>query len=91
MSVRVRFFATFRELFASREREIPAADAATLGALIEHLCDTPARRAALFEGAALKPHLVVMINGAPVPPSSFAGTPLRDGDVVSIFPLLGGG
>ncbi len=47
-------------------------EAATVGALIERLGDTPARRPELFEGRSLKPHLVVMINGAPVPPSGFA-------------------
>ncbi len=91
MSVRVRFFATFRELFEAKERVVSTEDAVTVGALIELLGDTPARRAVLFEGPALKPHLVVMINGAPVPPSGFAETPLKDGDVVSIFPLMGGG
>ncbi|MCX6558998.1 MAG: MoaD/ThiS family protein [Candidatus Aminicenantes bacterium] len=91
MSIRAKFFATFRELFEARERELPAAEAPTIGALIERLCDSPARRAALFDGAALKPHLIIMINGAPVPPSGFAEAPLCDGDVVSIFPLLGGG
>lgn len=91
MSVRVRFFATFRELFEGRDRELEAAAAPTVGALIERLCDTPVRRAELFDGAALKPHLVVMINGVPVPPSVFADTPVKDGDVVSIFPLMGGG
>ena len=32
-----------------------------------------------------------MINGTPVPPDHPLATPLKDGDVVAIFPLLGGG
>jgi molybdopterin synthase sulfur carrier subunit len=91
MSVHVRFFATFRELFEARERDVPAEDAATVGALIESLGDTPRRKAELFDGRTLKPSLLVMINGAPIPPSGFTEAPLKDGDVVSIFPLMGGG
>ena len=91
MSVRVRFFATFRELFEARERDVSTEDAATVGTLIERLGDTPRRKTELCDGQSLQPHLLVMINGAPVPPSGFAETPLKDGDIVSIFPLMGGG
>lgn len=90
MPVRVRFFAYFREVFEAKELEVPAAEAPTLARLLERLASTPRRREELFAGAGLKPHLILMINGAP-PPSSPGEAALRDGDVVSVFPLIGGG
>jgi sulfur-carrier protein len=91
MAVTVRFFAYFRDVFGGREIQVPAAAAPTVGALLERLGDTPPRRAELMAGAGLKPHLVVMINGTPLPAYRPLETPLKDGDVVAIFPLLGGG
>ncbi len=91
MAVTVKFFAYFREVFGGRECGVPAAEAATVGALLDRLGDTPQRRAELLAGAGLKPHLVIMINGAPLPPDRPLETALKDGDVVAIFPLLGGG
>lgn len=90
MSIRVRFFAYFREVFEAKELEVPASAAPTLGSLLERLADTPRRRSELFAGAALKPHLILMINGAP-PRAEPRDAVLRDGDVVSVFPLIGGG
>lgn len=91
MSIRVRLFATFRELFGFKETEIDPDEAPTLGALLDRLANTPSRRQTIFEAPGLKPHVVVMVNGVPAPSESFAAVPLKDGDVVAVFPLLGGG
>ena len=91
MSMTVRFFAYFRDVFGGKDVRVAAGDAATVGALLDRLGDTPKRRAELFVGTALKHHLVIMINGTPVPPDHPLAAPLKDGDVVAIFPLLGGG
>jgi molybdopterin synthase sulfur carrier subunit len=91
MAVTVRFFAYFRDVFGGREFNVPASEATTIGALLDRLGDTPQRRAELLAGTGLKPHLVVMINGAPLPAERPLDAPLKDGDVVAIFPLLGGG
>ena len=91
MAVTVKFFAYFRETFGGKERTVPAAEVPNVGALLELLGDTPVRRAELLAGAALKPHLVIMINGAPPPLERPLEAPLRDGDVVAVFPLLAGG
>ena len=91
MAVKVKFFAYFREVFGGKDMDVPAADASTVGALLDCLGNTPKRRGELFAGPALKPHLVIMINSASLPPDRPLATPLKDGDVVAIFPLLGGG
>jgi MoaD family protein len=91
MAVKVRFFAYFRELFGCREIDVPAADAPTVGALLQLIGDTPKRRVELVAEGTLKPHLIIMINGVPLPSTMPLSAPLKDGDVVAVFPLLGGG
>jgi MoaD family protein len=91
MAVKVKFFAYFREVFGGKDMDVPAADASTVGALLDRLGSTPKRRDELFAGGNLKPHLVIMVNGAPLPADAPLAAPLKDGDAVAIFPLLGGG
>ena len=91
MTVKVKFFAFYRELFEGREREIDFPQGRSLRDLLEALGDSPPRRAELFSGAVLKPHIVVMINGAPPPAGTGLDTPLHDADVISIVPFMGGG
>jgi len=91
MSAKVKFFAYFRELFAAKEKVVALQAGTTVRDVLAGLCDSAARRSEIFDGDRLKPHIVVMINGAGI--QSFQGleTPLKDGDVLSVFPLMGGG
>ena len=91
MTVRVRFFAYFRDLFGAKDRALDLPDRAGVGAALELLCDSPVRRAEIFDGGRLRPHIVVMINGAGLPPAAGTAAPLREGDVLSVFPMMGGG
>jgi len=97
MTVRVRFFAYFRELFGGKERIFDLDTGTTIGRFLELLGDTPGRRAGLFvAGAAgrtpaLKTHVVVMINGENFSSRGGLAAGLRDGDTVAVFPLMGGG
>ena len=91
MTVRVRFFAYFRELFGGKDRVLDLPDGASVGAALELLCDSPARRAEIFDAARLRPQIVVMINGAGLPTATGTATPLREGDILAVFPMMGGG
>lgn len=91
MTIKAKFFAYFRDLFGGRDRDLTIAAAATVGEALAVLCDTPARRAEIFAGAGLKPHLVVMLNGVPVQSLKGMATPLAEGDTLAIFPIMGGG
>ena len=91
MTVHVRFFAYFRDLFGGRGRDLALAAGATVGDALAALCDTPARRGEIFARGGLKPHLVVMVNGAPVEARCGLATPLSSGDILAVFPMLGGG
>ena len=91
MTVKIKFFAYFRDLFGGRERELGLGDRSTVGDALARLCDTDARRREIFAGVELKPHLVVMVNGVPVQSLRGPATPLSDGDTLAVFPMLGGG
>jgi MoaD family protein len=91
MKVRVKFFAYFREMFGGREKEISLAHGATVLDLLNILADSAWGREELFEKEQLKPHLVLMKNGTNIQSLNGLGTGLEDGDVIAIFPLMGGG
>ncbi len=91
MRIQAKFFASFRDLFEGRTREVEVPAGRTVRDVLDLLCDTPARRAAIFEGGGLKPDLIVLVNGAPVGSPAGLRTPLAEGDTVAVFPMLGGG
>jgi MoaD family protein len=92
IKIRIRFFGPFRDLFGGREKVVDFPSDGLLRLLLERLCDTPDRKQQAFtKTGALSPHVVVMINGKPVPSPGRLETPLHDGDVIAIFPFLGGG
>ncbi|HUU37635.1 MAG TPA: MoaD/ThiS family protein [Candidatus Desulfaltia sp.] len=92
IKIRVKFFGPFRDLFGGRERDIDFPGDGRLRLLLERLCDTPEReRQAFARASGLSPHAVVMKNGQPVQSPDGLEIPLHDGDVIAIFPFLGGG
>jgi len=91
ISVKIKFFAYFREIFEAKEKDVLLSPGARLREVLDLICDTPVRRAEIFAVDELKQHLVVMINGSGLPAATGLETGLKDGDVVSIFPLMGGG
>jgi len=91
MTVKTKFFAYFRDLFGGRERDLAVGEGGTVRDALSLLCDTNERRREVFEGDALKPHLVVMVNGVHVESLRGLETPLSPGDTLAVFPMLGGG
>ena len=91
MTVRVKFFAYFRDVFGGREREVAVDGSPSVRDLLAAVADTPARRAEIFAGDGLKAHLVVMVNGVHVHSLQGLETRLAPGDTVAVFPFLGGG
>jgi len=89
--VKIKFFAYFREIFGAKEQELRVPAGSTVRRVLDILGDTPTRRAEILACGELKPHIVVMINGAALPAATGLETPLKNGDVVAIFPLMGGG
>lgn len=91
MTVKAKFFAYFRDLFQGRERDVVLGEGGTVRDALVILCDTPERRREIFQGDGLKPHLIVMVNGVHVQSLQGLATPLSPGDILAVFPMLGGG
>ncbi len=92
MKITVKFLAYFRDIFETKEREIGLPDDASLGDLLEFLGDSSERRSQILTGTGqIHPQVIVMINGTPALSLGGSNAPLKDGDLVAVFPFLGGG
>jgi molybdopterin synthase sulfur carrier subunit len=80
--VRVQFFGQVREIAKAKETEV--ADCPTVGSL---LCLLSASLGHEFRPEAL----IVMVNGRHIAHTGYLDTPLEAGDLVSVFPVIGGG
>ena len=91
MNVKVKFFASFRELFDAREKDLPLPEGAPVRSLLDAIADSPRRRAELFAGDELKPLVIVMKNATSINSLQGLDTPLADGDIIAVFPFMTGG
>lgn len=91
MRIKAKFFAYFRDLFRGREVGLDLREGATVREALDTLCDSPEKRAEIFAGAELKPHLVVMVNGVHIHSLRGLDTVLAPEDTLAVFPFLGGG
>jgi molybdopterin synthase sulfur carrier subunit len=92
MRVTVKFFGPFRDLFGGRNLEVDLSADVRLQGLLRRLCDTAEREKQVFAGREdIQPHVVIMKNGKPVHKPDDLETQFQDGDIVAVFPFLGGG
>ncbi len=92
MTIKVKFLAYFRDIFGEREREVRLAGGSRLRDLLKVLCTTAEREKYIFaEEEKLNPQTVIIMNGMPVESLGGLTAPLSDGDIIAIFPYLGGG
>ena len=92
MKVKVKFFATFREIFNSSEIEIGLENAPNVQQLLNYLCKSRKCRRGIFDRTGeLRPDVMILKNGKHI--QSFDGiqTSLEAGDTIAMFPPLGGG
>ena len=92
MTVRVRFFARFRELFGS-EVSTEVRDGISLTDLVKQIAEKNSEgNAAIFdEQGAFREFVILMQNGRRIDTGDAAKTPVADGDEIAVFPPVAGG
>jgi MoaD family protein len=91
MTIKVKFFAYFREIFGAREKDMTLPEGATVRGLLEALADSPRRRDELFAGEELKLLVIVMKNGTSINSLEALDSSLSEGDTIAVFPVVAGG
>lgn len=92
MTVKVKFFASFREIVGEKEVSVLAEDVSTLleklskeyGGLKEALFEN-------YENKELKKYVNIFMNGRAIRELGGLNTSLKEGDTVTIFPPVAGG
>jgi len=88
----VKFFATFRELFGSQEKEVELESGANIQDLLNLLCDSRQCRQRIFDHSGeLRSYIKILKEGRFIEFLDGVHTKLADGDVVAMFPPVGGG
>jgi len=92
MKIKVKFFATFRELFGAEVKEIELGNGSNIQGLLELLCDSRQRCQKILDHSdKLKPYIKILKNGRHIEFLNGIYTELEGGDVVAMFPPVGGG
>jgi molybdopterin synthase sulfur carrier subunit len=87
--IKVRLFANIREIVGERELFL---DSTTVGGVLDTLTSMkPDLRDVLFEDAALRPYITVLLNGRNINEIDGVKSALTEGDEVAIFPPVSGG
>ncbi len=94
MKIEVRLFANIRELAGQRTvvEELPSG--ASVGEVLQKICKrfgTKFREQVLGERGQPNETIKVLLNGHNIVFLNGAATKLKDGDVIAIFPPVGGG
>jgi molybdopterin synthase sulfur carrier subunit len=90
--VRIKYFATFRELTQEKSYQLDdqLSDVASLLEVLSVRYGTDFRNA-VFDQGALSPVLILLVNGRNVRLTGGLATPLAAQDEVSVFPMVAGG
>lgn len=93
MKITFRTFAAFGEAIGKREMELSPPPGEKIGELLESLCTAhPGLRGHLFDAAGqIKPYIVILKNGRSVSSLKQLDTVIDEGDVIAVFPPVGGG
>lgn len=92
MRVKVKFFSTFRGLFAVAEREVELKSGARVQDLLAIICDSDECRKQLFdESGRLRRDVKMLRKGKDIQILDELSSGLENGDVILMFPSIFGG
>jgi len=89
--IKVLFFATIRDY--TNEKETTAEGASSVEGLLRLLCARYGREfeAEVFDGGKISDRVIVLVNGKHIAHTGGPLTPVKDGDTIAVFPIIGGG
>ena len=89
--IKVLFFATIRDY--TNEKETTAEGASSIEGLLRFLCARygPEFETEVFEGEKISDRVIVLVNGKHIAHTGGPLTPVKDGDMIAVFPVIGGG
>ena len=93
MKITFRTFATYREVVGAREMEMDLPPGERIRGMLERLCQAhPGLRSHLFDAAGeFKSFNIVLKNGRSISSLQQLDTAIDEGDVIAVFPPVGGG
>jgi molybdopterin synthase sulfur carrier subunit len=92
MTVKIRFFARFRELLGTDIITDVAAGTNFTSLIVTMAKKNPEGYAAIFdEKGAFREYVILMKNGKRIDIADAATTPVTDGDEIAVFPPVAGG
>jgi len=92
MKIKVKFFATFREIFGGEVKEIELDNGSNVQELLSLLCDSRRCSQEMFDGSGnIKRYVKILKNGRQIQFLDGLHTARGDGDGVGMFPPVGGG
>ncbi|UCZ54671.1 MoaD/ThiS family protein [Bacillus shivajii] len=91
--MKMKVFATFREICGNKTIHVPFEDGDTIGKLLQSVIEQyPPMQEELFENEdELKPHIHVFINGKNVIHMNGLETEVEKSDELALFPPVAGG
>jgi molybdopterin synthase sulfur carrier subunit len=95
LKIQVRVFASLREILGKKELELHFRENATvmavLGMLSEEYSNGKLGREIFDENGKVRKYVKILVNGRDIDFLNGPSTTLSDGDVIAIFPPVGGG
>ncbi|MFV1857770.1 MAG: ubiquitin-like small modifier protein 1 [Anaerolineales bacterium] len=91
--MKIRLYATLRQIAGTREVEIPIEGQQAVGEVLRALVEChPRLNEAIWDAdGSLANHVAVVLNGRDVRHLARVDTPLSDDDILAVFPPVGGG
>ncbi len=93
MGIVVKFFATFRDITGHKQTEIPIKEPITLHQLLDRLFAMYGEefRNNILDNSKLRRFVNILVNGRAIRWLANLETPIHEGDIIAIFPPVGGG
>jgi len=95
IKVKVRIFATFRDIVGIKETDLQLPSNDTIRSLVQTLSNKYSQgkleREVFDESGKVQKYVKILVNGRDIDFIDGPSTQLKDGDIVAMFPPVGGG